>query len=855
MLQSWYWDYPKTAAGENWTDSINNQVEELALRGFTHLWLPPLSRASFGNGSNGYDPKDLYDLGEYNLGPTGFGTRAQVDLLISSIQNNGIAAVADVVYNHRDGGKAEDNSSVEGWIENYNCIKKNNGDNAYPSDRFRCYLPLGGSSQNGAGTYYIKLRSRTRHPDFNGKPYKFYCSTNVVGFQNITINENENQSGGNGGGDCGQNFITAPLGVDITATIDNSPSCDNGCGIDEYAITIDNNQFNASGDTLFIYFANQNGQYTDHYIHGLWSGSRALDIQSEIKYQTYTDFSDMPSGQGEMTHVNFKPNGNPTQLNGDWDFPYFFYDYDQNVISTKEALIDWSQWLMDSVGISGLRMDAVKHFDPIFVSDLLDSLYYNNQTPSMVVGEFYDSNPVLLRDWVATVENNMTQSARDDIQVRIFDFGLRDNLEKACDLFGYDARNLFTSGIVNGANGHKDQVVTFVNNHDFREGLQMVDNDPVLAYAYMLANPTIGIPTVFWPDYYGVDLPHGPDAFLKADIDRLIDIRNKYIVNASGANYLSRFSSPFYQNYISGFPNTSVIFQTFNGGVDSTESIVAINFAGDTLIVEIEVDTNVNLNEGSFLYEKTGKSFTPVLEVNGNHRVNLAIPPRSYAIWIDDTNAEISCGLDTIIYVDANATGLNNGSSWKNAYSSLNSVINLCSKCQEVKEIWLKEGTYKPTIFNDRNSSFYFNAALKLIGGFPSTGNPTIAQRNPDLYETILSGNIGSNNSTDNNYHVIRNYVITDTLTIDGITIRDGNANGTVVEELGGGVLNAGNLKLMNCKVTQNYALQGSALYNLVGSSTHLSNTIFFTNDDVNNTIKTDDLSKLIIETDCEIMD
>ena len=68
MMQGWFWDYPKTAAGENWTDTLKNIATDMGDAGFTHIWLPPFSRASFGSNSNGYDPQDLYDLGEYGQG-------------------------------------------------------------------------------------------------------------------------------------------------------------------------------------------------------------------------------------------------------------------------------------------------------------------------------------------------------------------------------------------------------------------------------------------------------------------------------------------------------------------------------------------------------------------------------------------------------------------------------------------------------------------------------------------------------------------------------------------------------------------------------------------------------------------
>ena len=142
LMQGWYWDYPKTANGHNWADTMSAKANELGNAGITHLWLPPLSRASFGSNSNGYDPKDLYDLGEYGLGATGYGTRADVDASIAALNAAGIKAVADVVYNHRDGGVAEANGAVEGWIENFNCAKRNSGDNPFPSDRVRMVIPI-----------------------------------------------------------------------------------------------------------------------------------------------------------------------------------------------------------------------------------------------------------------------------------------------------------------------------------------------------------------------------------------------------------------------------------------------------------------------------------------------------------------------------------------------------------------------------------------------------------------------------------------------------------------------------------------------------------------------------------------
>jgi len=402
LMQGWYWDYPKTTDGNNWSDSITTKSDELGQAGITHLWLPPLSRASFGNASNGYDPKDLYDLGEYGLGATGYGTRAELDASITALNAAGVKAVADVVYNHRDGGLPEQNVSVEGWIENYNCTKKNSGDSPFPSDRVRLVIPIGGGTGNGATTYYIKVRSRSGHPDFHNFGYKFYAETNTVGYQNMPA---QSETEPNGGGDCGQGNTAVSLGIDYNANVDSDYNCGSGCGIDEFALNVSSSDFDAAGDSIYIYLTNSGG-YSDHDIIGIWNGS--MDIQNQVIYQTYTDFTSLPSGQGSMDHTNFKPNGNPTQLSGDLDAMLFFYDYDQDVLSTKEGLRDWTQWLDSDVGIEGLRMDAVKHFPSSFVSYLMDELQSSGQSPDLVVGEFFDFNAGSLKGWIS--EEWMNQS-------------------------------------------------------------------------------------------------------------------------------------------------------------------------------------------------------------------------------------------------------------------------------------------------------------------------------------------------------------------------------------------------------------------------------------------------------------
>lgn len=116
MMQGFYWDVP---AGGTWWDTINNKVSTLSDMaggfGIDRIWLPPVSKSQSGPYSMGYDPADYYDLGEYNQHgtiETRFGSTEELTHLISTLHENNIAVMADVVMNHRSGGDYEFNPST-----------------------------------------------------------------------------------------------------------------------------------------------------------------------------------------------------------------------------------------------------------------------------------------------------------------------------------------------------------------------------------------------------------------------------------------------------------------------------------------------------------------------------------------------------------------------------------------------------------------------------------------------------------------------------------------------------------------------------------------------------------------------
>ena len=117
MMQAFYWDAPikENKRGE-WWNCIREKVPQLAASGFNTLWLPPVSKAADPN-SNGYDPYDYFDLGDYDqkgLAKTLYGNRAELEEVIRSLRQHNMSAIADMVINHNSGADEEETNPLDG---------------------------------------------------------------------------------------------------------------------------------------------------------------------------------------------------------------------------------------------------------------------------------------------------------------------------------------------------------------------------------------------------------------------------------------------------------------------------------------------------------------------------------------------------------------------------------------------------------------------------------------------------------------------------------------------------------------------------------------------------------------------
>lgn len=149
-----------------------------------------------------------------------------------------------------------------------------------------------------------------------------------------------------------------------------------------------------------------------------------------------------------------------------------------------------------------------------------------------------------------------------------------------------------------------------------------------------------------------------------------------------------------------------------------------------------------------------------------------------------------------IYRVDQNAPGPGeDGLTWETAFTDLQAALAIAIYGDQ---IWLKSGTYKPAgPGGSRSASFVVNDGVQIYGGFDGT-ETFVYERdsNPASNGTILSGDLNGNgnappNHSDNSYHVVTiapGAVSYDTR-LTGVTIRDGYADGSGIDNHGAGIL------------------------------------------------------------------
>jgi len=212
----------------------------------------------------------------------------------------------------------------------------------------------------------------------------------------------------------------------------------------------------------------------------------------------------------------------------------------------------------------------------------------------------------------------------------------------------------------------------------------------------------------------------------------------------------------------------------------------------------------------------------------------------------------------TTIYVDENAAGENNGTSWEDAYTNLQTALGAPPASGD--QIWVAQGVYYTG--TTQTSSFTLKDGVALYGGYPTSGGTRDVANNV----TVLSGDIGKDDTTNANgvtttisgnnaYHVVKSSNNDSSAVLDGFTVTGGNANGGGTDDGGGGMFNydssptvtgctfSGNTAnrygggmynyyyyspmVTNCTFSGNTASFGGGMYNSLSSSPTVTNCTF----------------------------
>ena len=112
--------------------------------------------------------------------------------------------------------------------------------------------------------------------------------------------------------------------------------------------------------------------------------------------------------------------------------------------------------------------------------------------------------------------------------------------------------------------------------------------------------------------------------------------------------------------------------------------------------------------------------------------------------------------IGNIIFVDKDASGAFDGTSWTNAYKILQNALDAAVSGDQV---WVAEGAYYPDagqnhINNDRTETFQLINGVAIYGGFAGT-ETLLSQRDPAANLTILSGDIDKEDTDTNGNSII----------------------------------------------------------------------------------------------------
>jgi hypothetical protein len=339
-------------------------------------------------------------------------------------------------------------------------------------------------------------------------------------------------------------------------------------------------------------------------------------------------------------------------------------------IDSMPSFYQQASLLHDNYAITAYSISSQEVISPQLTAQAINRLHREERPPNLMIAEIpYNQQKEELSKWAGQVAASLDFQAEAEAQPRVYDVMLREALRKACTDEQYDARLIFEQSVRDASSLSGFNVVTFIN-HPAYKNQNGIDGDhddiilfPLLAYTYLLTNNQIGLPSIFYGDYFGSasevqeyqDLPP-----LKAAIDQLIKVHQDFIFGSTSVEYLNKRNSDKKQiDLLSGTGADSTQFLLFQLDGNNTPAgkqhtppgnqdvIVAINFSYDTLMIKQEINIS-NVQEKTIFTDVIGEALTPEIAVtpfdsSGDIRnaVTIGLAPGSYAVWVQGQTSAI----------------------------------------------------------------------------------------------------------------------------------------------------------------------------------------------------------------------
>ncbi len=254
---------------------------------------------------------------------------------------------------------------------------------------------------------------------------------------------------------------------------------------------------------------------------------------------------------------------------GNYDF-LLGNDIDLNHPDVIKELNYWGVWVSKELNLQGMRLDAIKHMDDLFIKQFLEAVRADMGKDFYAVGEYWKGDFDSLQKYLEMV----------DYQINLFDVPLHYNMFKA----SHEGKEFnFTKFLENTlVTKFPANAVTFVDNHDSQHGSSLESQiDPwfkPLAYGLILLMEK-GYPCIFYGDYYGVGGETSPHKLI---LDILLDARRKYAYGEQVDYFDHPNTVGFIRKGENDYPDSGLALLISNGDDGEKEMLVGENRRGET---------------------------------------------------------------------------------------------------------------------------------------------------------------------------------------------------------------------------------------------------------------------------------